>query len=150
MSIRFYQPSEAHHYCHYAFKLPVHGCLLFTDCVNDSRLELTSQVLTGTVTDPQASTRGSLQYQSKIDIRSLSLTQINFKPTWISNYIHNKMWDEIFNCCNPWKLGMYKSFYPPLYCVYDDLSKLGFKLNPISKRCPWYQFRLANAISWIA
>ena len=42
--------------------------------------------------------------------------------------------------CNRWSLGMDKKFHPIVYNECDYLSMLGLKLNPVSKRGPWWHY----------
>ena len=73
----------------------------------------------------------------------LSLTWINFTPTWISINIQYKVWDEInypfpnlSGCAvEVWKCK--NNLIATLYWECDYLSMLGLKLNHVSKRGPW-------------
>ena len=65
---------------------------------------------------------------------SLLLTWFNLFLTWISNYIHCKVWDEII-----YPFPNFNGFHPTLYWIWNYLSMLWSKLNHVSKRgpCVW-------------
>ena len=58
-------------------------------------------------------------------------------PTWISNYIHHKGWDELTHSklqrLHRWSLGTEKQFHSKLYWACDYLFMLGFQLNHVNK-----------------
>ena len=72
--------------------------------------------------------------------RTFCWHDLTFIPTWISNYIHQTMWDEIiyrfpnFNGVIIEVVGMDTSFHPELYWTCDYLPMLWFKLIVLSKR----------------
>ena len=63
-------------------------------------------------------------------------------PTWISNHMHNKVWDEItnplpnFNSCTIKFWELINNFTPYFIMVYYYLSMLGFNLSHVSKGGP--------------
>ena len=72
-------------------------------------------------------------------------------PTWISNHMPSKMWDEItYPFPNFWSLGMDKQFHPTLYNGCNYLFMLGLKLM---KRAPgvflWVQHLTCSNIVMI-